>query len=118
MYHYSNLGEDTILVMDLFGPNLEDLMKQTKTKRFSLKTVLMIADQFVYIYIWFICIELTRLNNLHDKEYIHRDLKPENCVIGLGKDENTLYLIDFGLSRRYKDPKTKEHIPYKDGKSI
>ena len=36
----------------------------------------------------------------------------------MGKHENTLYLIDFGLSRRYKDPKTKEHIPYKDGKSI
>jgi hypothetical protein len=35
--------------MDLFGSNLEDLMKQTKTKRFSLKTVLMIADQFVCI---------------------------------------------------------------------
>ena len=55
VYHYSNLGEDTILVMDLFGSNLEDLMKQTKTKRFSLKTVLMIADQFVcilYIYIF------------------------------------------------------------------
>ena len=54
VYHYSNLGEDTILVMDLFGSNLEDLMKQTKTKRFSLKTVLMIADQFVcilYIYL-------------------------------------------------------------------
>ena len=29
-----------------------------------------------------------------------------------------MYLIDFGLSRRYKDPKTKEHIPYKEGKSI
>ena len=93
--------------MDLLGHNLEELMKHNSSKRFSLKSVLMIADQM-----------LTRLNNLHDKDYIHRDLKPENCVIGLEEKENIVFLIDFGLSRKYRDSRTNEHIPYKEGKSI
>ena len=58
------------------------------------------------------------MNNLHDKDFIHRDLKPENCAIGLNQLENIIHLIDFGLAKRYKDIKTKEHIPYKDGRSI
>lgn len=27
-------------------------------------------------------------------------------------------MIDFGLSKRYRDPKTGEHIPYRDGKQL
>ncbi len=29
-----------------------------------------------------------------------------------------MYLIDFGLAKRYKDPKTGRHIPFKDNKSL
>jgi casein kinase 1 len=29
-----------------------------------------------------------------------------------------VYIIDFGLAKRYKDPKSGEHIPYRDGKSL
>ena len=54
---------------------------------------------------------------MHEHDYIHRDLKPENWVIGLDKEENLIYLIDFGLSKKYKDAKG-EHILYKEGKSI
>lgn len=45
-------------------------------------------------------------------------MKPENCVIGLENKENIIFLIDFGLSRKYRDSRTDEHIPYKEGKSI
>lgn len=58
------------------------------------------------------------MNALHDKDFIHRDLKPENFIVGLNNKENIVYLIDFGLSRKFRDPKTNEHIPYKEGKSI
>jgi casein kinase 1 len=50
---------------------------------------------------------------MHSKQFIHRDLKPENILIGLGKKSNTLFLIDFGLSKRYFSPKTGEHIENK-----
>jgi serine/threonine protein kinase len=49
---------------------------------------------------------------------LHRDIKPDNYLIGLGKKQNLLYLVDFGLAKRFKDPKTGEHIPYKDGKNL
>lgn len=37
---------------------------------------------------------------MHDLGYIHRDLKPANIMIGLGKKENTIFLIDFGLTKK------------------
>lgn len=45
-------------------------------------------------------------------------MKPDNFLIGIKSKQNQVYLIDFGLSKRYKDTKTGEHIPYRDGKSL
>lgn len=39
-------------------------------------------------------------------------------MIGLGKKRQQIYIIDFGLAKRYRDPKTGLHIPYIDGKSL
>ncbi|OHT07767.1 Casein kinase I isoform delta-B [Tritrichomonas foetus] len=94
--------EYSCLVMDLLGPSLDDLFKQQKNQ-FSLKSVLMIADQM-----------LSRIEYLHKKGYVHRDIKPENFVFGTGENASTLYLIDFGLTKKYIDPKTKNHVPYRD----
>lgn len=55
---------------------------------------------------------------MHEQNLIHRDIKPENFVIGLKKKETTIYLIDYGLARRYFDKKTNDHIAYKEGKQI
>jgi serine/threonine protein kinase len=52
----------------------------------------------------------------HSKNLIHRDIKPENFVIG-NNDISTLHLIDFGLSKYYKDTQGK-HIPWVEKKGI
>lgn len=61
---------------------------------------------------------LNRLEWMHSKDFVHRDLKPENICIGQGKKANTIFLIDFGLAKRYKCPKTGKHIEFKEGKGI
>ena len=55
---------------------------------------------------------------IHAKHFTHRDIKPDNFVIGLGKKADLIYLIDFGLAKRYRDPDTKVHIAFKTGKSL
>lgn len=94
------------MAIELLGPSLEDLFVYCGRK-LSLKTVLLISDQL-----------LARIETFHTKGYIHRDLKPENILIGLEENASTLYLIDFGLAKRWKDPHTNEHIKYKDKKSL
>jgi serine/threonine protein kinase len=72
-----------------------------------MKTVLMIADQLIQ-----------RIEYMHSKSYIHRDIKPENFLLGLGKKSNIIYIIDFGLSKKYRDTKTLQHIPYRENKNL
>uniref|UniRef100_A0A453NT55 non-specific serine/threonine protein kinase n=1 Tax=Aegilops tauschii subsp. strangulata TaxID=200361 RepID=A0A453NT55_AEGTS len=94
-------GEENVLVIDLLGPSLEDLFVYCG-RRFSLKTVLMLADQMI-----------TRIEFLHSKGYLHRDIKPDNFLMGLGRKANQVYIIDFGLAKRYRDSTTNRHIPYR-----
>ena len=55
---------------------------------------------------------------MHSKFFIHRDIKPENFVVGIGKRKGMIHLIDFGLSKRYMDPRNQQHIPYKNDKEL
>lgn len=99
-------GEENVLVIDLLGPSLEDLFVYCG-RRFSLKTVLMLADQMI-----------TRIEFLHSKGYLHRDIKPDNFLMGLGRKANQVYIIDFGLAKRYRDSTTNRHIPYREHKNL
>ena len=49
---------------------------------------------------------------------IHRDVKPENLLIGMNQKSSIIYLVDYGLSRYYRNPKTKSHISFRSGKSL
>ena len=55
---------------------------------------------------------------MHSRHFLHRDIKPDNFLIGIGKKQHYVYVIDFGLAKRYREPRTGEHIPYKDGKNL
>jgi casein kinase 1 len=59
-----------------------------------------------------------RIEKVHEERIIHRDIKPDNFLIGIGKKQHYVYIIDFGLAKRFRDPKTGEHIPYRDGKNL
>lgn len=61
---------------------------------------------------------LSRLEYLHNLGYLHRDLKPENFLIGLGNNSKIVYLIDFGLAKKYKDSRTGQHIEYQEYNSL
>mmetsp|Transcript_64768 Transcript_64768/g.107333 ORF Transcript_64768/g.107333 Transcript_64768/m.107333 type:complete len:322 (+) Transcript_64768:95-1060(+) len=106
VHWYGVEGDYNVMVIDLLGPSLEDLFSFCNRK-FSLKTVLMLADQMV-----------NRVEYVHAKNFIHRDIKPDNFLIGLGKKANQVHIIDFGLAKKYRDPKTQQHIPYREGKNL
>ena len=73
VYWYGAEYEYRAIVFDLLGPTLYDLLYFCGD-RFSLKTVLMLADQL-----------LCRLKNFHSKGFIHRDIKPNNIMMGVGR---------------------------------
>jgi casein kinase 1 alpha len=124
--------------MDLLGPSLEDLFNFC-SRRFTMKvcwaggkiqagdepfqTVLMLADQMI-----------GRIEYMHVKNFIHRvskrvkltsdnnnnlqDIKPDNFLMGIGRHCNKLFIIDFGLAKKYRDSRTRIHIPYRDNKNL
>ena len=100
-------GEYNVLVMELLGKSLETLFQENDCK-FSLKTVCMLAEQMI-----------ARLEYIHKKYILHRDIKPDNFTIGKGKKSHIIYLIDFGLSKKYKSSKgNHEHIKYSENKRL
>lgn len=106
MFWYGIEGTHNVLVMELLGQSLEELLQSNKG-RLPLKTVLLLADQMI-----------RRIEYIHSRNYLHRDIKPDNFLLGLGNKSNVVYVIDFGLSKRYRDSKTNMHIPYREGKSL
>ncbi|KAL2178288.1 kinase-like domain-containing protein [Thermothelomyces heterothallicus CBS 202.75] len=108
VYYFGQEGLHNILVIDLLGPSLEDLFDHCN-RRFSLKTVCMVAKQM-----------LSRVQTIHEKNLIYRDIKPDNFLIGKPgtKTANVIHVVDFGMAKQYRDPKTKQHIPYRERKSL
>lgn len=94
------------MVIDLLDSSLEDLF-QANGRRFSISTVLQIGIQIIQ-----------RLEAMHRKGFIHRDIKANNFMTGKEDKQNVVYIIDFGLAKRFRENKTGNHIPFKEGKTL
>jgi serine/threonine protein kinase len=104
MHWYGQQAGYNVLVMQLLGKSLEDLLLEQR-RPFSLKTVLLLADQM-----------LQRVEYVHSRNIVHRDIKPDNFMMG-ASDPGRVYIIDFGLAKFYKD-RRGHHIDHRDNKSF
>jgi len=99
-------GRCNVMVMELLGHSLESLYVKCG-RRFSLKTVLMLAIQLI-----------DRIEHQHKNHFLHRDIKPDNFLMGRGPNRHTVYVIDMGLSKRFEHPTSLEHIAYRNNKKF
>lgn len=91
--YWGHEGKYQCMVMDLLGKSLEDKL-HSRGGKFTVATTVLVADQV-----------LRRIEYLHSKGIIHRDIKPENFMFGCKDKVHHLYLIDFGLSKKYYENK-------------
>ena len=92
--------------MELLGQSLENLF-QAQNKSFSIKTACMLGIQMI-----------DRIEYVHSRKIIHRDIKPDNFVIGRNDKSHIVYILDFGLSKKYYSVSHKCHIPFIKGKKL
>ncbi|KAI8638907.1 kinase-like domain-containing protein [Parasitella parasitica] len=107
-YYFGHEGLHNVMVIDLLGPSLEDLF-DICNRKLSIKTVAMVAKQMI-----------TRVQSVHKCGLIYRDIKPDNFLIGRPgtKYANMVFMVDYGMAKSYRDPKTKKHIPYRERRSL
>ena len=97
-----SFGKNTkynIMIQPLLGDSIHNFFL-SQFKNFSLSDICLISLQ---------CLE--RIEWIHKNDIIHRDIKPDNFLFGI-KDPRTIYLIDFGLSKKYRSKRTLKHIKY------
>lgn len=88
------------IVMQLVGKSLNDLKNARPHKVFSIATALGVAHQ---------CLE--GVEEMHKHGYVHRDLKPQNYACGLGSEKHLIYILDFGIARKFLNTKNEVKTP-------
>lgn len=73
---------------------------------------------FPFLFFFVFPPQISRTDYIHSRNFIHRDIKPDNFLMGLGKKGNLVYIIDFGLAKKYRDGRTHKHIPYRENKNL
>ena len=96
---YGHNSKYNILVQTLLGISINDIFHRNN-KKICMKDCCMIGIQM-----------LDRLEYIHSKYIIHRDIKPDNFLVG-NPDTSLIYLIDFGLSKKYMSSRTGRHVKF------
>ena len=119
------LKNEAFLLYSLRGFGIPEVLSYGRTKTHNILVMPLLGksllDMFIIrpspININDICISslqiLDRIEWVHANNIVYRDIKPENFLFGQ-KDSNVLYLIDFGLCRKYISSKTGKHISPKN----
>uniref|UniRef100_A0A914ZRF8 non-specific serine/threonine protein kinase n=2 Tax=Parascaris univalens TaxID=6257 RepID=A0A914ZRF8_PARUN len=84
------------IVMDLVGNSIDNIQRRSHHKRFSMATCINLGLQ-----------TLEGISDLHALGYLHRDIKPQNFTVGLREKSETIFLLDFGIARRYTEKSSK-----------
>lgn len=101
IYEYFNVGDRWYLVMSFIeGGTLQGALEAAPGRRLPLKEVVRIGLE--------LCDVLNYLHN-HQPQVIFRDLKPSNIMI---TPNGTVYLIDFGIARHFKQEQSKDTAYY------
>jgi serine/threonine protein kinase len=91
------------MAMNILGQSLRDIIESNSL--LSLDNVLLLGIQMV-----------RRLESIHSLGLIHRDVKPDNFLFGCNDKTDILYLIDFGLCKKYVDG--ENHIIERKGRKL
>ena len=96
-----------VLIMELLGKSLEDIFENIlQKKKMSVRCVCNLGYQMIEI-----------LEFIHKKNIIHRDIKPDNFLMSNGNNKY-LYLLDFGLAKKYRESENSPHYPFIEGKKL
>lgn len=56
------------------------------------------------------------MEEIHRHGLVYRDAKPANFLVGRKARAGLVHVVDFGLAKRYKDPKLAKHVELKKGR--
>ncbi|KAF1761431.1 hypothetical protein GCK72_009687 [Caenorhabditis remanei] len=91
------------IVMTLVGASLEKL----KQKKFSKSTALQCGLQ-----------TMKAIHDFHLLGFLHRDIKPGNYCVGAGAKQELIYMLDFGLARKYRQQNGQVRPPRNKTKMV
>ena len=95
---YGRYFNYNVMIQEILGFNLMQI--KNIINKFTIKDIAMMGIQM-----------MDRIEFIHSRYIIHRDIKPENFTTGY-EDITNIYLIDFGISRKYRSSRTLKHVKY------
>jgi casein kinase I family protein HRR25 len=103
---FGKIGKFNVLVQTLLGKTIDKLFKENNNYESKMKDLCMAAIQII-----------DRIHFIHSKNIVHQDIKPENFLVG-NPDSSLIYIIDFGLCKKYRSSRTGKHIIFSKNKKF